>query len=248
MWSVAYFSLLPDLRLAVPKKVPTNAEQAQREKDFSRIAIGPDAAKMQECIDSKQDEMLCGKLKTLKLLLNIWDKQSKKVLVFSSRTSLLDLIQQFLEPRYGKARISRLDGSTPIGMRQDLLDEFAKKKKKKKRQFFNGNSFNFFLVGIIAKHKSENLCFWFRQKRGVSVWILLLRIRSLFSTPAGTRRGIYKLKTEARSQKKKKDFFLQNCFTNKNCSASNRANEEHGNLPFHEHGFHWRDYLQPSNL
>jgi DNA excision repair protein ERCC-6-like 2 len=76
--------------------------------------------------------MLCGKLVTLRMLMEIWDKQGRKVLVFSSKTSLLDKIQSFLAKIYTKERLTRLDGSTPISERQNILDAYNSEPQKKR--------------------------------------------------------------------------------------------------------------------
>lgn len=141
-----------DLRLAIPKEEPGNPDKGLREREFFDNVVGPSKELLHAAIEAGADETLCGKLTTLRLLMDIWDKQGRKVLVFSSKTTLLDRIQAFLIPRYGRQRISRLDGSTPIHDRQNLLDIYNTEPQKQKFIFLISTKAGGLGLNITSSH------------------------------------------------------------------------------------------------
>lgn len=64
----------------------------------------------------------CGKMRALEKLMLSWIKQGDKILLFSYSVRMLDILEKFLI-RKGYC-FSRLDGSTPTGLRQSLVDDF----------------------------------------------------------------------------------------------------------------------------
>eukprot|EP00927_Polykrikos_kofoidii_P047419 TRINITY_DN41550_c0_g1_i1.p1 TRINITY_DN41550_c0_g1~~TRINITY_DN41550_c0_g1_i1.p1 ORF type:complete len:1078 (+),score=163.53 TRINITY_DN41550_c0_g1_i1:101-3334(+) len=66
----------------------------------------------------------CGKMQVLLPLLRHWRKKGQKVLVFSRSTRLLDILEACLWQQGWSPQVLRLDGGTPPGNRQRLVDEF----------------------------------------------------------------------------------------------------------------------------
>mmetsp|Transcript_118007 Transcript_118007/g.216254 ORF Transcript_118007/g.216254 Transcript_118007/m.216254 type:complete len:1035 (+) Transcript_118007:158-3262(+) len=66
----------------------------------------------------------CGKMQVLLPLLRHWRRQGRKVLVFSRSTRLLDILEACLWQQGWSPQTLRLDGGTPPGQRQRLVDEF----------------------------------------------------------------------------------------------------------------------------
>ncbi|KAK9078755.1 hypothetical protein SSX86_002813 [Deinandra increscens subsp. villosa] len=64
----------------------------------------------------------CGKMRALENLMSSWILHDDKILLFSYSVRMLDILEKFLI-RKGYS-FSRLDGSTPTGMRQSLVDDF----------------------------------------------------------------------------------------------------------------------------
>ena len=64
----------------------------------------------------------CGKMKTLKILLERFYKKNDKVILFSYSVKLLDIIQEFVKARGYVYK--RLDGGTDPKLRQPIVDEF----------------------------------------------------------------------------------------------------------------------------
>ncbi|KAL3509339.1 hypothetical protein ACH5RR_028740 [Cinchona calisaya] len=64
----------------------------------------------------------CGKMRALEKLMFSWLSRGDKVLLFSYSVRMLDILEKFLI-RKGCC-FSRLDGSTPTGLRQSLVDDF----------------------------------------------------------------------------------------------------------------------------
>ncbi|KAM0025907.1 putative DNA helicase chromatin remodeling SNF2 family [Helianthus debilis subsp. tardiflorus] len=64
----------------------------------------------------------CGKMRALEKLMSSWILHDDKILLFSYSVRMLDILEKFLI-RKGYD-FSRLDGSTPTGMRQSLVDNF----------------------------------------------------------------------------------------------------------------------------
>lgn len=76
---------------------------------------------MEQLLSSGDYLDMSGKLKTLNALLKKWKQDGRKVLVFSSSTKMLDIIQEVISPLYG---FSRIDGSTPVKSRQTIVDQY----------------------------------------------------------------------------------------------------------------------------
>ncbi|KAJ3678039.1 hypothetical protein LUZ60_001842 [Juncus effusus] len=74
------------------------------------------------------DSMHCGKMRALERLLSIWAPQGDKILLFSYSVRMLDILEKFLI-RKGYC-FSRFDGSTPMNVRQVLVDEFNRSPSK----------------------------------------------------------------------------------------------------------------------
>ncbi|KAI8993112.1 SNF2 family N-terminal domain-containing protein [Trametes punicea] len=73
-----------------------------------------------------QDEecyMQAGKIKVLLKLLDQYKKEGRRILIFSQFTQILDIIQRVLDIR--KIKYLVLTGSTPVDVRQTLVDEFT---------------------------------------------------------------------------------------------------------------------------
>ncbi|KAK5629760.1 hypothetical protein RRF57_005475 [Xylaria bambusicola] len=66
-----------------------------------------------------------GKMQVLKALLGMWKKLGHKTLLFSQTVQMLDILEQFIQ-RLGNIQYLRMDGKTPIKMRQVLVDKFNK--------------------------------------------------------------------------------------------------------------------------
>ncbi|XP_026660481.2 switch 2 isoform X2 [Phoenix dactylifera] len=70
----------------------------------------------------------CGKMRALEKLLLSWTSHGDKILLFSYSVRMLDILEKFLIRR-GYC-FSRLDGSTPMSLRQSLVDEFNRSPSK----------------------------------------------------------------------------------------------------------------------
>ncbi|KAJ5090568.1 DNA repair protein rhp26 [Penicillium argentinense] len=66
-----------------------------------------------------------GKMQVLKGLLEVWKDTGHKTLLFAQTRQMLDIIQKFLQT-LGGFTYRRMDGSTPIKLRQQMVDEFNK--------------------------------------------------------------------------------------------------------------------------
>ncbi|PBK81943.1 hypothetical protein ARMGADRAFT_1002146 [Armillaria gallica] len=64
-----------------------------------------------------------GKVQTLLKLLDSYNKDGRKVLIFSQFTQILDILQVILKQK--ELRFLVLTGSTPVDVRQSLVDEFT---------------------------------------------------------------------------------------------------------------------------
>ncbi|KAI0663601.1 SNF2 family N-terminal domain-containing protein [Cubamyces menziesii] len=73
-----------------------------------------------------QDEdcyMQAGKIRVLLKLLDQYQKEGRRILIFSQFTQILDIIQKVLDIK--KVKYLVLTGSTPVDVRQTLVDEFT---------------------------------------------------------------------------------------------------------------------------
>ncbi|OLL21643.1 DNA repair protein rhp26 [Neolecta irregularis DAH-3] len=64
-----------------------------------------------------------GKMQVVKALLELWKKGGHRTLLFTQTRQMLDILEKFAK-RLGSYEYRRMDGSTPIGLRQSLVDEF----------------------------------------------------------------------------------------------------------------------------
>ncbi|KAJ8097350.1 SNF2 family N-terminal domain-containing protein [Lipomyces tetrasporus] len=64
-----------------------------------------------------------GKMQVVKSLVMLWKKQKHRCLLFCQTRQMLDILQTFVRS-LDNVRYLRMDGSTPIGLRQELVDEF----------------------------------------------------------------------------------------------------------------------------
>jgi len=64
-----------------------------------------------------------GKVKTLLKLLQTYQSEGRRILIFSQFTQILDILQRVLEKQSIKFLV--LTGSTPVDVRQSLVDEFT---------------------------------------------------------------------------------------------------------------------------
>ena len=64
-----------------------------------------------------------GKMQVVKALLEMWKKRGHKTLLFAQHRIMLDILERFVKGMEG-FRYRRMDGSTNIKDRQDLVDEF----------------------------------------------------------------------------------------------------------------------------
>ena len=64
-----------------------------------------------------------GKMKVVKALLELWKRQGHRTLLFSQTRQMLDILEKFINT-IGILEYRRMDGSTPIGIRQTIVDEF----------------------------------------------------------------------------------------------------------------------------
>ena len=68
-------------------------------------------------------ESKSGKMKVVKALLELWKRQGHRTLLFSQTRQMLDILERFLRD-IGGLEYRRMDGSTTIGIRQTIVDEF----------------------------------------------------------------------------------------------------------------------------
>ena len=64
-----------------------------------------------------------GKMKVVKALLELWKRQGHRTLLFSQTRQMLDILEKFINT-IGILEYRRMDGGTPIGIRQTIVDEF----------------------------------------------------------------------------------------------------------------------------
>jgi DNA excision repair protein ERCC-6 len=68
-------------------------------------------------------ESKSGKMKVVRALLELWKRQGHRTLLFSQTRQMLDILEAFVS-RIEGFEYRRMDGSTPIGIRQTIVDEF----------------------------------------------------------------------------------------------------------------------------
>ncbi|KAK9689866.1 hypothetical protein RND81_09G087100 [Saponaria officinalis] len=110
------------------KPNPKDDEEKQRkDAELAENVFGPDidlvGGKTQnENFMGLSDVKHCGKMKALERLMTSWISHGDKVLLFSHSVRMLDILEKFMT-RKGYF-YTRLDGSTPTGSRQSLVNDF----------------------------------------------------------------------------------------------------------------------------
>ncbi|GAB2274783.1 Swi5 complex subunit Swi2 [Dionaea muscipula] len=104
-----------------------DSDKQKKDAEFAAAVFGSDldlvgGNSQNESFMGLSDVKHCGKMRALEKLLSIWISQGDKVLLFSHYVRILDILEKFFI-RKGYC-FSRLDGSTPIGLRQTLVDDF----------------------------------------------------------------------------------------------------------------------------
>jgi DNA excision repair protein ERCC-6 len=72
-------------------------------------------------------EAKSGKMKVVKALLALWKRQGHRTLLFSQTRQMLDILERFVN-EIGDLEYRRMDGTTAIGIRQTIVDEFNNNK------------------------------------------------------------------------------------------------------------------------
>lgn len=115
---------------------PNPKDEVEKQKKDSELAsalLGADvglvggSAQIESFIRLSDVEH-CGKMRALEKLLLSWTAHGDKILLFSYSVRMLDILEKFLI-RQGYC-FSRLDGSTPMSLRQSLVDEFNRSPSK----------------------------------------------------------------------------------------------------------------------
>lgn len=68
-----------------------------------------------------------GKMQVVKQLLLLWYSQGHKTLLFTQSRQMLDILEEFIrfkDPKLSELKYLRMDGTTNIGSRQQLVDKF----------------------------------------------------------------------------------------------------------------------------
>nr|GMC72791.1 switch 2 [Ipomoea batatas] len=102
-------------------------DKQRKDAEFAAAVFGPDidlvgGNTQNESFMGLSDVKHCGKMRALEKLMFTWISQGDKILLFSYSVRMLDILEKFLI-RKGYC-FSRLDGSTPTGLRQSLVDDF----------------------------------------------------------------------------------------------------------------------------
>jgi len=120
--------------LHTPKeKKFSDPEMYERAKEIRNYGYGSKRDLIKKLIAEGNDELLSGKMRTLIELLKIWYQKGNKVLLFSTSTKMLNIVQNMLE-RYNYP-FSRLDGSVEVSTRQPIIDIFNSTTHDKKFVF-----------------------------------------------------------------------------------------------------------------
>lgn len=134
------------------KKKSENTAKYKSEKQFEKIAFGTPLAFSKLTTSGQEEEQirrsiaigddveLSGKMKVLDALLQVWKEEGSKVsigiksadivqvLLFSNSTRMMDILAKFLKKN--KYTHSRIDGSTPMKVRTQLVDVFSKSRSQ----------------------------------------------------------------------------------------------------------------------
>lgn len=94
-----------------------------------KICNHPDILKKDLLKDDQNygDPRRSGKMQVVKQLLLLWKKEGHKTLLFTQSRQMLDILEDFVsvkDPDLLGIKYLRMDGTTNIGKRQDLVDEF----------------------------------------------------------------------------------------------------------------------------
>jgi hypothetical protein len=114
-----------------PQPPKDSAEQAQQELMAALCDIAFAGLDHNLCTQKRVANRLqlgspeaCGKMQMFLPLLRHWRRRGQKVLLFSRSTRLLDILEACLWQQGLSPQVLRLDGGTPPGHRQKLVDEF----------------------------------------------------------------------------------------------------------------------------
>ncbi|KAK7236792.1 ATP-dependent helicase [Aureococcus anophagefferens] len=115
--------------LQLDAKDEAKVDKCGAARRFARLAYGDPSKfegkalfRSQGLLDLHRSVNDCGKMQTLKALLESFDRErDAKVLVFSLSTQVLDVLEAFVRTQY---TYLRLDGGTPVKERQKLVDQF----------------------------------------------------------------------------------------------------------------------------
>ncbi|PKU70093.1 switch 2 [Dendrobium catenatum] len=109
---------------------PNTKDEVEKQKKDAELAsavfgtdidlVGGNA--QNESFMGLSDAEHCGKMRALEKLMFHWLRHGDKILLFSYSVRMLDILEKFLI-RKGYC-FSRLDGSTPMSLRQSLVDNF----------------------------------------------------------------------------------------------------------------------------
>uniref|UniRef100_A0A1D1YFI4 Putative DNA repair and recombination protein RAD26-like n=1 Tax=Anthurium amnicola TaxID=1678845 RepID=A0A1D1YFI4_9ARAE len=102
-------------------------EKQKKDAEFASAVFGADIDLVGGNIQTESfmglsDVEHCGKMRALEKLLSSWISRGDKVLLFSYSVRMLDILEKFLI-RKGYC-FCRLDGSTPMSLRQSIVDDF----------------------------------------------------------------------------------------------------------------------------
>lgn len=70
------------------------------------------------------DAKRSGKMQIVKQLLKLWKKEGRKTLLFTQSRMMLNILEKYLQDELEGISYLRMDGTTSIGSRQKLVDEF----------------------------------------------------------------------------------------------------------------------------
>ncbi|CAN6658870.1 DNA repair and recombination protein Rad26p [Trichomonascus vanleenenianus] len=92
-----------------------------------KICNHPDLVQREELLRKKGynygNPAKSGKMQVVKSLVELWKSQGHRTLLFCQTRQMLDILELFMRRLSGVAYL-RMDGSTPIGQRQTLVDRF----------------------------------------------------------------------------------------------------------------------------
>ncbi|GAB1599533.1 hypothetical protein Ahia01_000230600 [Argonauta hians] len=118
----------PGLLVSAARKPSSSSAGARKSAKFQQIQSeifqsSPVYQQLQEkSLLSLSSSKYCGKMKVLKELLDIFHRKQSKVLLFSYRTQLLDLLEVYLKVSVYSFR--RIDGAVSCKRRTDIVQEF----------------------------------------------------------------------------------------------------------------------------